>query len=163
MLSREEILELVYYDKDSGEILWKANSGAATLGRKCGWTRPDGYRQVYIKKHPLLLHRVIWLLENGEWPSKLIDHINGDKSDNRITNLRLANNEQNGRNSKIHLKNKSGERNVFWREGHKKWEVSVRVNKKTIYLGWFKDYEFACLVAQEARDKFHKEYATNRK
>jgi hypothetical protein len=88
-----------------------------------------------------------------------IDHINNNRLDNRIENLRIATDSQNNCNKGIQANNTSGSKNVKWHERIKKYEVSVQVNKQRKYIGVFEDLELADLVATMAREKYHGSFA----
>jgi len=91
----------------------------------------------------------------------LIDHVNNDRADNRISNLREATYQENNENYKTPKTNKSGVKNVSWYKQLNKWVVSISIKgvKKTI--GYFDDLEFAELVAIEARNKYRMEFANH--
>ncbi|ECJ2644834.1 Fis family transcriptional regulator [Salmonella enterica subsp. diarizonae] len=88
-----------------------------------------------------------------------MDHINRDRLDNRICNLRLATNAENCRNAGKRKDNTSGITGVSYTNG--KWRVRVMVNKITLYLGNYKDIELAELVAIEAKNKFHRAFSSS--
>jgi hypothetical protein len=90
---------------------------------------------------------------------KYIDHIDGNPSNNKIENLREVTNSQNCKNSKISITNKSGVKNVHWNKENKKWRVQLTINGKTKCFGSYDNLDTAELVAQEARNKYHGEYA----
>lgn len=127
-------------------------------GKKVGSNHIKGYQHTKINGKQYLLHRLIYMMFNGYFP-KEIDHINGNRSDNHIENLRPAIGGQNQQNSKIRKDNKSGAKNVYWFKELKKWKVDIRFNGKRNYIGVFEDLELAELVAQEARDKYHGKFA----
>lgn len=104
------------------------------------------------------LHRLIFIYHYGYAP-KIIDHINNDRSDNRIENLREATQQQNCLNRKVHKNNRSGIKNVYFDKGCQKWGVQITIGKKRKAIGYFEDIEFAELVAIEARNKFHGTFA----
>jgi hypothetical protein len=117
-----------------------------------------GYKVVFVKGKQMRSHRVIFAMHHGYLP-EYVDHINCIKDDNRIENLRAANNQLNQFNSKVRAKNKSGFKNVCWHKETGKWAVFMRINKKPTWIGKFDDIELADLVATEARIKFHGEFA----
>lgn len=127
-------------------------------GLKVGSDHIKGYKHTTIKKKPYLLHRLIFMMFYGYMPNE-IDHINGNRSDNRIENLRPATNTQNQQNAKIRKDNKSGAKGVYWFKELKKWKVDIAIKGKRKYIGVFDDLELAELVAQEARDKYHGKFA----
>lgn len=157
MLTQDYVKDKINYDKTTGEFTWKINRGKVKKGNKIQ-TKRNGYLAVGINYKTYALHRIAWLYEYGYFP-KEIDHINGNKSDNRIENLRECTRVQNCQN-RVDTKNKSsGIRNVHWHKLAKKWQVRIQYNKKRICIGLFDDVELAELVAIEARNKYHGEYA----
>ena len=162
MITQAQVLEL--YDYKDGELYWKINTdGKRPIGSKAGGDRlnSDGRKSVsvYGKRYPA--SRVIFLHQHGYLPF-MVDHINGIKTDNRIENLRPATYPENNRNARIRLDNSSGCKNVSWAKDRKKWSVAIRVNRKRKYLGCYDDLELADLVAHEARDKYHKDFAKHK-
>ena len=108
----------------------------------------------------LKAHRLAWFFVYGEWPQKQIDHINGNKSDNRISNLRLATASQNLSNKGITKSNTSGYKGVSFNRTKKKWMASIKVNKKSINLGYFLTPEEASEAYKAAAIKHHGEFAS---
>jgi uncharacterized protein YigA (DUF484 family) len=98
------------------------------------------------------------LYHNGYLPD-LIDHIDGNKLNNRIENLREASKQENCQNQKVRLTNSSGVKGVSWHKANKKWIVAVCKNYKSYYCGTFEDKELAELVAMEATNKLHKQFS----
>lgn len=92
---------------------------------------------------------------HGYEPSE-IDHINRNRADNRIENLREVSRTQNNYNHPMRTDNTSGVRGVSWNKIKNKWRVYINVEKQRLELGHFKDFDLACLVADEARDKYHR-------
>lgn len=93
MITQQELLSRFLY-KD-GTLIYKYSIGKRKLGTIAGYIKPDGYWRVYIRNKAYYLHRLIWLYHYGKFPSKELDHINGDKSDNRIENLREVSHKDN--------------------------------------------------------------------
>jgi len=125
---------------------------------KTGYICSCGYNRVRVKGKQFMSHRVIFLMHHGYLP-KLIDHIDGNRLNNNITNLRPANKTQNSQNSKKRIDNISGFKNINWDKENKKWQVRLTINKKPISFGYYDDLELADLVAQEARNKFYGDFA----
>ncbi len=102
-------------------------------------------------------HRLAWLYEYGEFPKYHIDHINHNRIDNRIANLREVSRIDNQRNQKKSATNKSGFTGVHWHKQAKKWLASITVNCKTIYLGLYEDKNEAICARLHANRlyKFH--------
>ncbi len=86
-ISKERICELLSYDPETGVFLWKIKSGKGRIGAQAGAVQA-GYRKISIDRHQIKAHRLAWFLVNGQWPKGQIDHINGNKDDNRIANIR---------------------------------------------------------------------------
>lgn len=121
------------YDWGTGVLRWKRDDREVTSQDS------DGYLHVNIAGKQYRAHRIAWLLHYGEWPSGIIDHINGNKADNRITNLRVVSFVENGQNRKLDARSKSGTSGVWWSPRQKAWKVYIRVNGRNIHLGYFKD------------------------
>ncbi|WP_227171077.1 HNH endonuclease [Enterobacter hormaechei] len=154
LLSQDLVERLFTYDPASGLLKWKKGKNE---GMVAGYGDSGEYRRVRILGYIFMVHRVIWLLVYGSDSDLLIDHINGNKSDNRIENLRLANHSQNGRNSNIQKRNTSGYKGVT--KYKIAWVVRVNVNGENVYFGSYQDVELAGLVSEEARVKYHGEFA----
>ena len=116
------------------------------------------YLRVRVCGKVYALHRMVFLWQNGYLP-KIVDHIDNDRSNNKIENLREATQQQNCLNRVAHKNNRSGYKNVFWDSKSNKWCVLVNVFGKRKTIGRFEDLELAELVAYEARVKFHGEFA----
>lgn len=137
LLSVARARALLDYDPSTGMFTWKIYRGPrARAGSTAGAPHPGGYRCIRIDgTGPYLAHRVAWLMTYGEWPAGDIDHVNGDRSDNRIANLRLADRFQNGANAKVHLDNLSGFKGVSQMRG--RYQARIRVRGQSFYLGSF--------------------------
>lgn len=146
-----------------GALYWKRNVGQrARKGKKAGYINNTGYWQIRINGTDYLEHRLIWAYFNGDEQS-YIDHIDGDPLNNSIENLRIVTPLESAYNSKTRKDNTSGARNVYWNPDKKYWYVVINVEGKRKYIGSFqKDFELAELVAEEARRRYHGEYASFR-
>jgi hypothetical protein len=96
---------------------------------------------------------------HNEWPNGQIDHINGDRLDNRICNLRVASHAENQRNSRRPTANTSGIKGVSWDKRESKWQANIRVNNKMINLGRFNNKEDAAAVYRAAALRYHGDFA----
>jgi len=160
MITQEYIKQLFSYS--DGNLYWKiSRSNCIQIGQKVGTTPKHGYSQTYFEGKNYRLHRLVFLYHYGYLPFE-IDHINGDKADNRIENLRAATSTQNQQNAKLRKDNISGVKGVNWYKPSKKWQVQLRINTVKTHIGYFNNLELAELVAIEARDKYHKEFARHK-
>jgi hypothetical protein len=158
-LTQEEAHRLFEY-KD-GMLLWKIKPArCVSVGDIAGGLNgiKHPYLRIAIKEKRYLAHRVIFLMQYGYMP-KIVDHIDGDIHNNKIENLREATKSQNHQNATMHKNNTSGCKNVFWHKSNKCWQVRVRANGRILHIGSFDDLELADLVAHEARNLYHEQFA----
>ena len=127
-------------------------------GQKAGTRHHTGYTQLHVKGSLFNAHRIIFLLHHG-WLPDVIDHIDGNRANDSIENLRAATYQQNLYNMRLKLNNTSGVKGVVWEKQRKKWRVQMSIYGKNTNLGRFNDLELAELVAMEARDKYHGAFA----
>jgi hypothetical protein len=120
----------------------------------------EGYLRVSIHNKNYRVHRLIFMMFYGFMP-KYIDHINNNRSDNRIENLREATLNENQHNRKKSIHNTTGFKNVYFAKNTNNWYVQLRINNKKISFYGLESVELADLVAQEARSKYHKAFARN--
>lgn len=152
MLTQDRLREL--FDYQDGDLIRKRNGKTVV----CSETKGQDYLRVFVDGKAHRLHRLIFIHQNGYAP-KCIDHIDGNRLNNKIENLREVTQQQNCINKKHHKNSKSPFKNVYWNDNAKKWVVVVSVNQKRKYFGVFKDIELADLVAMEARNLHHGLYA----
>lgn len=137
------------FEYSDGCIYWKQSRGKAKAGKRAGCLHTkDGYRYVQYNKKLYSEHRIIWELLNGEIPEGLcIDHINRDRSDNRIENLRLVTISENGFNR--------GAKGYHWNSSEKKWKAAIRLNGVTTHLGYFSSEDDARQAYLKAKNEQH--------
>jgi len=116
----------------------------------------DGYLTVQVDSQNWLAHRVAFAIYYGRWPNGQIDHINGNRSDNRIDNLREVSNLVNSKNTGIRKNNKTGVLGVKYepRNTNKPWIANIKVNGEGIYLGSFPDKKSAIQARRDADIKY---------
>lgn len=160
-LTQEKLKELLSYDPDSGLFTRKKKGRGARcmVGDVAGTVGSKGYVSIKVLNYRYQAHRLAWIYVYGVWPEDQVDHINGIKHDNRISNLRGVTNSQNQMNTGLMKSNKSGFKGVYFKKDRNKWQAKITVNKKHIFLGYFDDAESAAKVYQEASDKHHGEFA----
>ena len=159
MITKQLVTE--YFDYKDGHLYWKKVTHFTKqylVGHEVGSIHATGYRHVTWMGKIHKVHRLIFLLEHGYLP-KEIDHINGDRQDNRLENLREVTRSENQFNKAMCSNNTSGFRGVNWHKHSKSWVVRVCTKGKTKILGYFKDLELAGLVADEARNLYHGKFA----
>jgi HNH endonuclease/AP2 domain len=155
----QELLHELFEYRD-GELYWKVSRGNARIGMKAGHTANNGYIMVGINKKYYLLHRLIFLMLKGHLP-KYLDHIDNNKINNRIENLRECSLKQNSRNCATNINKRSGLKGVSWNSKLQKWAVRIRTDEGRKFFGYYFDKELAALVAEEARNKYHGEFANH--
>ena len=99
-------------------------------------------------------HRLAWFYVYGSWPNDQIDHINRNKTDNRIANLREVTNKQNQQNASKRSDNTSGHPGVSWYKRDSKWQARIKHNQKDTHLGYFENLEEA-IAARKAAEKLY--------
>lgn len=145
-----------------GFLYWNMDRGIKTKkGSLAGYfNKSIGRRNIMIDKKMYRYHRIIYLHHHG-WMSKYVDHIDGDKLNNKIENLRSCTSSQNNYNRIIQKNNKSGAKGVHWSTHHNKWYARISVNKKPVYLGTYDNLDDAASAVHEGRKIHHKEFANN--
>lgn len=132
--------EYFRYDAETGIITRKKRTGNCTkVGEEVGWLTEKGYLSMKFKGKTQSYHRVAWLLYYKEWPKGQIDHIDQDKLNNKIINLRDVEPHINCRNKPLTIKNTSGYVGVVWNKQVKKWQAQGKLLKKNYHLGYFDD------------------------
>lgn len=162
MLTQARLKEVLHYSPETGLMTWKSGANRKCSNQPAGTPRSDGYLSIGLDYRRYLAHRLAWLFVYGEMPDKglYLDHIDGNKANNKISNLRLATHSQNQMNSKP--RSVSGTKNVVWSESNKKWTVRFKANGKTLYYGIYKNLEDAKRVADSKRLELHGEFAYSR-
>ena len=158
MLTQKEAQEC--FDYKDGILYWKAKTAnRVKIGNPAGTFDPStGYHKIHVHRKFYKAHRVIFLYHHGYLP-EFVDHIDGNKINNKIENLRPTTKSQNAMNQKVRADNKSGTKGVMWLKREQKWLVALRVNSISHSFGYFKDKELAELVAIEATNKLHKDFS----
>lgn len=142
ILTQERLQDLLIYDEATGVFTNRVTRNPrAKIGEPAGFVNQDGYIIIGVDKKKLYAHRVVWLYVFGRGPEEEIDHINRDRKDNRLVNLREATRLVNAQNTGKHAKNTSGHKGVTFHAKLKKWQVQMRANNKTFYVG---QYELLC-------------------
>lgn len=169
LLSPEEIRELVNYSPETGHFTWKPrpinsrNWNERYAGKQVStYPKPGtGYALIAFFRRHYYVHQIAWIHFHGEHPPKgmHIDHINGNRTDNRIVNLRLATVAQNIQNQKIHRDNTSGFKGIAFHKPTQKWMSRIKANNSVHYLGVFETKEEAYAAYMDASKRLHGEFS----
>jgi hypothetical protein len=158
-LTQDKLKELFDYDYDLGVFKRiKVTSYNTKIGDTVGSTRKDGYVTIGIDKKKYLAHRLIWLYVYGKYPDNLIDHKDGNKSNNRLDNLRDCTNLQNLQSKRLHPLNTSGYRGVTYFESIDRWRARICYDYKMLELGFFETPEQASDAYEDYAKKIRKEF-----
>lgn len=162
MISQEELKKVIHYNKNTGIFKWKnIKSDKIKKGDVAGCKENKyGYWLIRIKGILYRSHRLAWLYVYGKFPEKDIDHINHDRTDNRIKNLRSVNRSENMKNGNVRKDNKSGTIGVCWSTSRKKWRAVIMTDKKYKHIGYFRKKNDAILarLKEEKINNYHKNH-----
>lgn len=156
-LTIDRVRELLDYDPETGIFTRRIyRGGTKSISEPAGYTHSKGYRIVRVDLEMIKGHRLAWFMFYGEWPKKEIDHINGNKDDNRIANLRQADRSENMRNCGMKSNNTSGFKGCRLRE--KGWQARITLRGKQIHLGFFGTALEASAAYEAAARELHGEF-----
>src|SRR5258708_6676719 len=158
-LTQERLKELLTYSPDTGLFYWavKPNRDVAA-GARTGSKSADGALLIRIEGKLYRAHRLAWLYVHGEWP-KVIDHINGEPSDNRLANLRDCSQKQNTWNMRAHRDNSSGVKGASFCQRRQLWFARICRDGRSHHLGYFSTVERASDAYDAAARRLHGEFA----
>lgn len=158
-ITRENIIRLLDYNPETGIFLWKDDRQCIRAGSVAGFTERKGYRSIKVLNRTFKAHRLAWFIFYGEWPKDQIDHINRDKSDNRIANLRESSNSSNQWNSGVYSNSTTGYRGVSWHKKSQKYWARIGHQGRRIDIGLFDCPHEAALAFNDAAIKLRGEFA----
>lgn len=150
-LTQERLRQLVRYDPETG-VLTRLQAGGkrATrpdkVGMPAGSVGGNGYVYVSVGGKRYSAHRLAWLYVFGRWPAQ-VDHINRDRADNRLANLREATTKENNRNTAA--------RGYWWHKRARKWRAGITVDGRNVHLGYFADEADARAAYVKAKADLH--------
>ena len=157
MITQELVKSLFYHD--DGVLYWKESpSNNVPKNSPAGSLDNRGYLRTKINRRQYLNHRLIYLLFTGELP-ECIDHIDGNKVNNKIENLRKATNSQNNCNAKISKRNTSGHKGVTWHKLKNKWQAQIYLQGTNYFFGLYDNIEDAVKAVRDNRQNIHQEFA----
>lgn len=162
----EALRKLLRYDEATGQLFWLPrtpetirNPGRRATDACLAWNRKwegreaftatrKGYKVGNINQRTFTAHRVIWAIAYGAWPENMIDHIDGDRANNRLLNLRDVSATDNQRNMRKSARSTSGITGVYWDRG--KWQARITINDRLLHLGRFATKDEASAARTEA-------------
>ena len=156
MLSVDQLKAAVIYDPEDGSFV---RADGVRKGMVAGRALPSGYRVIQIKKRQYYEHRLAWLWMTGEWPKNQVDHIDGDKPNNKWANLRAATCAQNNWNKGKTKRSSTGLKGVTYHQRDRKWQAMIMASRNAVYLGQFDCPAAASFAYQIAADKAHKQFS----
>lgn len=150
-LTYAQVASLIKCDPATGKLVWLERKPLPTQSpaRVAAWndryagkeaftsTNSGGYRSGRILGRDFRAHQVVWMMAYREWPDGEVDHINGDRSDNRLDNIRLVDRSTNMRNIRRPKTNTSGAIGVSWNKVAQKWEAHIQISGRKKHLGLF--------------------------
>jgi HNH endonuclease len=146
-----------YYDPETGLLFRRRN-----LNKPVGWLNVHGYIETKFMSESIVVHRIIWIYMNGDIPKDLVmDHVNGIRTDNRISNLRLATRSENSLNSTKNKNNTSGVKGVTFHKQKQMWGAKIRMNGLVVYEAYFLNKVSAESAVQKAREFYCKEFTNH--
>ena len=148
MITQEQIRHL--FDYKDGQLIWRvSNTNRVQVGDVAGTANSGGYIQIMVNGKSYVAHQMIWVYHNGDMPKGLeIDHINRQRGDNRLDNLRLVTHQEN------HF-NRSKTKGYAWHKVKGKWIASIRVNGKKKHLGYYDNEQDARQSYLSAKQIYH--------
>lgn len=165
--SPELLRKLLHCEASTGKLFWLQRPREMFVSDRAfnTWnSRFSGREAFLVKSHGYLTgrifyktyraHRVIWAIENSLWPKMEIDHINGDRSDNRICNLREVTSQENNRNLPISSSNTSGVIGVCWSRRESRWRAHITIGNRHNHIGYFDRFSDAVAARKKAEEHF---------
>jgi len=147
------VKETFVYDKKTGILSWRNNRRRGIKANsEAGWVCADGYRAVRLQRKSFLVHRIIWLYVHGSFPQGQIDHINGNRLDNRLGNLRDVSFAENRLNKKRHREGRL--HGCSFNKLQQKWLAQIVINKKIVYLGGYNTEQEAHLIYKQTFEEW---------
>ena len=159
MTTQKRLKELLFFDPETGIFIWRVKpSNPVKRGSVAGHLGVLGYTLIGIDGLVYPAHRLAYLWMMGEFPPHEIDHIDGQRANNKWSNLRPVTKSQNQQNSKMRIDNTSGHKGITWNTDRQKWMARVQIGNKRHYLGIYDDLAQAVQAVKTSRSKLHGEF-----
>lgn len=155
-LSQQALKDVLHYDPLTGVFTWKVSTAPRMhVGDPAGYVkRQTGYSTIRVLGGRYAAHRLAFLYMSGVTPKADVDHINGNRSDNRWDNLREVTRVENTRNRKIPSSNTSGVIGVYWGAARNRWVATISLAQKNVVVGAFKDFADAVAARKLAEQQY---------
>lgn len=155
-LTAQHLREILDYDPETGNLTSRVNRGTIKIGQRLGSAHNKGYLLIGIDGKKYLSHRIAWLWMTGQWPKDSVDHMNGEKTDNRWSNLRDIPQSINVQNQhRAHRHARSNLLGATWHSRDKVWTAQININGKRCHLGSFSTDVEAHEAYMKAKSKYH--------
>lgn len=140
-LTVETVLKHLDYSPATGEFRWRSapKQRPDLAGKVAGCVTTNGYVAIRVAGQTAQAHRLAWLVVYGTWPADDIDHVDGNRANNSIANLRPASRAENMQNVRKLDSNRSGFTGVSWSARNKKWRAQIKHENKVRHIGLFRD------------------------
>ena len=155
-LTQDALVDALEYTPETGVFTWRKKiAHKVVIGARAGQLKPNGYRQIgiYGKRYPE--HRLAILYTQGAWPADEVDHIDGNPSNNALSNLRTCSHAENHQNRSMPSHNRSGLQGVTWHRQKRLWRASVVLEGKHTHVGLFTDKSEAYEAYLKAKAQLH--------
>lgn len=159
LLDVNNIFKYLDYNPETGIFVWKVKTKTNNIGGVAGNTNWRGYTSIWINGLQYYAHRLAWAFCHGSFPCGDIDHINENKSDNRIANIRIASRSENMFNRGKNKNNTSGIKGVTFCKATRRWRAQITIDRKSVNIGRFKTKEEAASAYMEKAQQFRGEFA----
>lgn len=161
ILTASRLREVLDYSPETGVFVWKArpsvHANKGMIGERAGAVdKGTGYRRIWIDGDRFVAHRLAWLWMTGEWPADLVDHIDGDKGNDRWENLRAASMSQNKANG-VYANSPMGLKGVT--KAGNRWRAQIVKDQRHQHLGYYDTPEAAHAAYCMAADRLHGAFA----
>lgn len=153
-MTKEELEKKLDYNPETGSFTWKGNMKGTKSFSPAGSINDQGYLCIRFNYKIYRAQRLAWILSYGKEPDGVIDHIDGNRLNNKLSNLRDIPKKENQKNLGKNCKSKSGITGVMWHKAGCKWHAQITVNKKAIHLGYFDNIEDAIKARKDANELY---------
>lgn len=152
-LTQARLKELLHYDPETGVFTWRVKKGRAEAGSAAGTRHNAGYTTLKIDGVKYLRHRCVWLYEYGRWPREEVDHVNGDRGNDTLENLRECSSAENKQNIPLHGRRPGRLLGAVLTRG--RWRATIRIRGQAVCVGHFDTPEEAHKAYLAAKEKLH--------